>query len=337
MNEFLKRRALPARRPKPGGLGRRVLLQLGAVALAAPLSSWAQESWPSKSIRLVVPTPAGGGTDNMARTTADRLRDILKATIVVENRAGATTAIGNEFVALAPPDGYTFLFVSPPGFTAVPHLRPVKYELSNFEMVGAVGNLATMLVVRKDLPVNNLREFIDLAKKQPGKLTYGTAGVGSLGHLVGEVFRSQTGIDVLHVPFKGSADAIAAAMGGHVDFIVNDAAQAQIRDGRLKGLAVFGDQPVRGLPQVLPIKATGVEVSIPGTPMGFMAPRGTPKAIVDRVAAALETIAGEPAFQTKMAAFSLAAQWIPPAEYLKLMEQGYTSYGEVIRRVGIKE
>ncbi len=316
---------------------RRGLILWGAASIAVPWPAWAQEVWPTKPIRLVVPTPAGGGTDNMARTTADRLRELLKATIVIENRAGATTAIGNEFVAQAPADGYTFLFVSPPGFTSVPHLRQVKYGLSDFEMVGAVGNLATMLVVRRDLPVNSLPEFLNLAKKQPGKLTYGTAGVGSLGHLVGEVFRAQTGIDVLHVPYKGSADAIAAAMGGHVDFIINDAAQAQIKDGRLKGLAVFGEQTVTGLPQVPPIKGTGVDVNIPGTPMGFMAPRGTPKAIVDRVAAALEKITAESEFQAKMAQFSLAAQWIPPADYLRLLQQGHTSYGEVIRRVGIKE
>ena len=276
-------------RDLPGAMGdsrRSLLRKLAAVPLAAALPVRAQAQWPSKPIRIVVPSPAGGGTDNMARALADRMREILGATFVIENRAGATTAIGTEYVAQAPADGYTLLFASPPGLTIVPHLRQVKYSLEQFEAIGAIGNVATMVVARKDLPVETLSDLIALAKKSPGKLTFGSPGVGSLGHLAGEVFARQAGIEVLHVPFNGSAPLVTAVLGGQVDYIVNDAAVAYIKEGRLKGLAMFVDKPLPGLPQVPTIRQAGMDALVPSTPMGLLAPKGTPRPILERLTAA---------------------------------------------------
>jgi tripartite-type tricarboxylate transporter receptor subunit TctC len=305
--------------------------------LCVAASAFGQEAWPSKPVRIVVPAPAGGGTDGMARLLADRLRDLLPATVIVENRAGATTAIGNEFVAASPPDGYTLLFASPPGFTILPHLRTVKYTLDQFEMLGAIGNVATMVVTRRDLPVERLADLIALAKAQPGKLTFGFPGVGSLGHMAGELFVKEAGLDVVRVPFKGSADTVTAALGGHVDFIVNDAALPHIKEGRLKGLAAFIDVPFPGMPQIPPISSLMRDARIPGNPMGVMAPRGTPKPILDRLTAGVQQATTEPAFRERLLALSVPCVWLPPAEYRRLLVQGRDAYGEVIRDKGIKE
>jgi tripartite-type tricarboxylate transporter receptor subunit TctC len=323
---------------RPVALRRALLRALAAAPLAATGAARAQEAWPgTRPIRLVVPAPAGGGTDLIARALADRLRESLKATIVVENRAGATTAIGNEFVAQAAPDGHTLLFASPPGFTVLPHLRSVKYSLDDFEAVGAVGNIATMVVARNDLPVQSLRDLIALARQQPGKLTFGSPGVGSLGHLAGELFTKAAGIEVIHVPFKGSADVVAAALGGHVDFIVNDAAIQHVKDGRLKGLAIFVDSAFPGVPQVPPIGTLLTDAKIPGNPMGVLAPRGVPRPIMEALTAGIERACAEPAFRERMTQLAVAAQWQPPAEFRRLLVQGREAYGGVIREKGIRE
>ncbi|MGE3922200.1 MAG: tripartite tricarboxylate transporter substrate binding protein [Lautropia sp.] len=273
----------------------------------------------------------------MARALCDKLREILKATIVVENRAGATTAIGTEHVAQSAPDGLTLLFASPPGFTIVPHLRRVKYTLEQFEPVGAIGNVATMIVTRQDLPVETLADFISLAKKSPGKLTFGFPGVGSLGHMAGEVFVRQAGIEVLNVPHKGSADTIAAALGGHVDFICNDAVVAHVNSGRLKALAAFADRPLASLPQVPTMRQAGFTAPIPLTPMGVLAPNGTPRAIVEKLTAAIQQAMSDPSFTDRLSQFSVVAQWQPPEEFLRLLVQGRDAFGAVIREKGIKD
>jgi len=327
----------PTRRGGPDRSRRAVVAAAAATPLWIGAPSFAQDAWPSKPVRIVVPAPAGGGTDGMARLLADRLRDLIKATFVVENRAGATTAIGNEFVAGSPPDGYTLLFASPPGFTILPHLRAVKYGLDQFEMVGAVGNVATMVVTRKDLPVERLADLIALAKAQPGKLTFGFPGVGSLGHMAGELFVKEAGIEVVRVPFKGSADTVTAALGGHVDFIVNDAALAHIKEGRLKGLAAFIDVPFPGMPQIPPISRLMPDAKIPGNPMGVMAPRGTPRPILDRLTAAIQQATTEPAFRERLLTLSVPCVWLSPDDYRRLLVQGRDAYGAVIREKGIKE
>jgi tripartite-type tricarboxylate transporter receptor subunit TctC len=313
------------------------LRMLAALPLAAALPGLAQEAWPSRPIRVIVPAPAGGGTDNMARALTDKMREILNATIIIENRAGATTAIGTEYVSIAAPDGLTLLFASPPGFTILPHLRPVKYTLEQFEPVGAVGNIATMVVARKDLPVETLADLIAAAKKAPGKITFGFPGVGSLGHMAGEVFVRQAGIEVLNVPYKGSADTIAAALGGQVDFIVNDAAGALIKEGRLKGLAAFIDKPLPSLPQVPSIRQAGFTAPIPSTPMGILAPKGTPKPILDKLTGAIQKAMMDPSLVERLQTYSVAAQWQPPEEFLRLLVQGRDAFGVLIREKGIKD
>jgi len=324
----------------PASASRRTLLAAagaGVLAAAAP-GALAQGRWPERPIKLVVPFPPGGNSDVLGRTLADRLRDVLQATVIVDNRPGGTTQVGTDAVARAEPDGYTMLLAAATAFTMLPNLRKLPYELdANFEIAGGVAEYIALVTARKGLGVKTLAEFIDLAKRQPGKLTWGSAGQASAGHLFGEMLKKAAGIDMLHVPFKGSADASTALVGEQIDMVIDGTGLALARSGRAVALATFFGQRHPELPDVPAVTESGLPLTLPPGGWGLAFPKGTPAPIVAQTGAALEKILAEPETRDKLLRASIVAQWTPPAQYRTALQGGRRIYGELLQSIGMKQ
>ncbi|RPH45221.1 MAG: tripartite tricarboxylate transporter substrate binding protein [Burkholderiales bacterium] len=322
-----------------GGTRRRLLVAAAAapVVALAP-AAHAQGRWPDKPIRFVVPFPPGGNSDILARTLADRLREHLKATVVVDNRPGGTTQIGTEAVARSEPDGYTMLLAAATSFTVLPNLRKLPYDLAtDFDVAGGIADYMAIVTARKGLGVKTIGELVELAKKQPGKLTWGSAGNASAGHIYGEQLKKHAGIDMLHVPFKGSADASTALVGEQIDLIIDGVGLGLARSGRAVALATFFAQRHPELPDVPAITETGVKVELPAGGWGVTFPKGTPAPILAQVSAALEKTLAEPETREKLMRASVVALWTPPADYRRALDGARVYYGDLLRSIGMKE
>ena len=263
----------------------RILASLG-LGLALAGAAGAADDYPSRPTRIVVPYPPGGFNDTLARTVGDRLAKAWKQPVVVDNRPGGNTVLGNSLVAKSPPDGYTIL-VTPLPFSALPSLygNKLPYDaLKDFTPLVWAGSTQNALVVRPDLGLNSLRELIDYAKKNPAKLNFGSTGSGSSNHLSMELFMSMTGTRMTHVPYKGSAPAVMAMLGGEIDVLFDNVPNVmqQIKAGKLKPLAVTGTSRAALLPET----PTVMEAGVPGYEVtvwfGMQMPAGTPRSVVER-------------------------------------------------------
>lgn len=272
-------------------ISRRQLLVAGAGAAWATAAS--AQDFPNKPIRIVVPQAPGGGTDILARNLAARMTELLKQGVVVENRTGAGSLLGTEFVARAPADGYTLLMGGI--FNMVMNKALVKnlsYSPENdFVSLGYVSAYPFVLLMRNDLPVNSLAELVAYAKARPGKLTYGSGGMGTLQHVWGAILTSSLGLDMVHVPFKGAAPAHQEMMAGRVDIMFDNisAAKPHIQAGRLKGLVVSSAQRSPQLPQLPTVNESGLTRFEGESWFGVFAPAATPAPVVARLR---ETLAG---------------------------------------------
>lgn len=268
-----------------GAVIARILASLG-LGLALAGAAGAADDYPSRPTRIVVPYPPGGFNDTLARTVGDRLAKAWKQPVVVDNRPGGNTVLGNSLVAKSPPDGYTIL-VTPLPFSALPSLygNKLPYDaLKDFTPLVWAGSTQNALVVRPDLGLNSLRELIDYAKKNPAKLNFGSTGSGSSNHLSMELFMSMTGTRMTHVPYKGSAPAVMAMLGGEIDVLFDNVPNVmqQIKAGKLKPLAVTGTSRAALLPET----PTVMEAGVPGYEVtvwfGMQMPAGTPRSVVER-------------------------------------------------------
>jgi tripartite-type tricarboxylate transporter receptor subunit TctC len=327
----------------PAQAGRRSALLTGlratgaAIALAGtPLH--AQSKWPDKPIRFVVPFPPGGNSDALGRVLADRLKDVLKTNVVVDNRPGGTTQVGTEAVARAEPDGYTMLLAAATAFTVLPNLRKLNFDLdSSFEMAGGVADYIAIATARKGLGVKTLPEFIALARRQPGKLTWGSAGQASAGHIYGEILKRETGIDMLHVPFKGSAELVTALLGDQIDLIIDGVGLGLARNGKAVALAAFYDSRHPELPDVPSLNDTGLKIKLPAGGWGVAFPKGTPRPIVDQTSAALERILAEPDTREKLLRASVVAAWQTPTDYRRGLDAARLYYADLLKAIGMKQ
>ena len=258
-------------------------------ALTASHDALAQSAatWPDRPIRLIVPFPAGSGTDVPARIIGQKLGDLLGQQIVVDNRAGASGAIGSELIARAAPDGYTIGLITAsthalaPAFNSKLPYDPIK----DFAPISMIGGTPYVLVVYPGLQAKTVRELIALAKAKPGALNYGSAGPASLAHLAAELFASMAGIQMTHVPYKASAQSVTDMISGRLDmqFAVVAPMLSNIRAGQLRALAVTGPEPVSVLPDVPTVAGSGVPGYEASLWMAIVAPAGTPAAIIDRL------------------------------------------------------
>lgn len=310
---------------------RQFVLTAASCAGASALPAWAQE-FPNKPIRIVVPQAPGGGTDILARSLAARLTDLLKQGVTVENRTGAGSLIGTELVARAPADGYTLLMGGI--FNMVMNkalIKNLSYSPENdFVSLGYVSAYPFVLLTRADLPVTNLAELAAYAKARPGKMTYGSGGLGTLQHVWGAILTSSLGLDMVHVPFRGAAPAHQEMMAGRVDIMFDNisAAKPHIQAGRLKGLVVSSAQRSPQFPNMPTVNESGLTAFEGESWFGVFAPAATPAPVVARLREALASINREQEFVARVERDGGRLLNIPPAQ-----QQGFLR-DEIERWVG---
>ena len=279
-------------------------LAVTLIALAAtPAMALAQSGYPTKPIRLVVPFPPGAGTDTVARFVAQKLAESMGATIVVENKTGAGGAIGAAEAAKAEPDGYTLLFVASPFTTVAASAKAPGYDpVRQFVPVAPIAAGPLAFVVNPDVPAATMREFIAYAKQHPGKVNYGSAGPGSVNHLALELFKARTGTDIVHVPYRGIADATKDLLGGQLQAMTASipATLPQLAERRVRVLAVTGDRRIAQLPDVPSWQEQGVADANVVNYWGIVAPVGTPQEVVAKLNAATQKVLAQPDVKARL-------------------------------------
>lgn len=309
---------------------------LGLVfALVAFVPASASAAWPEKSVRVVIPWAPGGSTDIVGRILSADMTSRLKQQVVIDNRPGAGSIVGLQLVSQAPADGYTFLLTSTAyGFL----IQKANVDLVNtFDPVALVGFADSALVVHPSLPVNSVKELIALAKKRPGQLLYSSSGIGGFPHMNTELFKLMTGVNMVHVPFKGGGPAIADTVAGHTQIHLGSlpTEMSHIRAGKLKVLAVGGKKPNPALPGVPTISEAGVPGYVTYIWYGFFAPKRTPADMISRMNAAVGATIDSPEIVKKLDAQGVAPEKSTPAQFGKLMQDETAKWLDVIKRAGI--
>ena len=311
---------------------------LAAALLLSSLSCAAQE-YPSRTIRMIVPQAPGGGTDILGRFLAQKLSDLLRQPAVVENRTGAGSIVGTEFVARSPADGYTLMVGGI--FNIVMNKALVK-NLSHdpqrdFVPLGFTSAYPFLLLTRPDLPVSNLAELAKYAAERPGKLTYGSAGIGTLQHVWGAILFKSMGLDLLHVPFKGAAPAHQEMMAGRLDVLFDNlsASKQYVQGGRLKGLAVSSASRSSHLPIVPTVNETGVVRFEGESWFGLFAPTGTPAAVVEVLRNAHARIVREPEFVARVESDGGRVMVVPPQEQQQFMQREIERWSAAVNRYAV--
>jgi tripartite-type tricarboxylate transporter receptor subunit TctC len=318
----------------------RPLTALAVIALVATTAPVAAQDYPSRPITLIVPYSAGGGNDLMARTAAEKMSKALGQQIVIENRGGAGGSIATRQVAKAEPDGYT-LGLGGTGTLAIdPTLYPnVGYDpRKDFSAVGLIATSGLVICVHPSLPARSIPELIALAKQEPGKLNYASAGTGSGIHLGTEYFASLAGIKLTHIPYKGSSPALTDLVGGHVAIYFSSLppAVALVKEGKVRALAVTG---ARRSP-ILPDVPTVAEAALPGFEAvlhyGIVAPAGTPRPVIDKLNGALRTALASSDVQGRIDIDGAEALASTPEQYAADIDHEETKWSEIVRRSGAK-
>lgn len=297
--------------------------------------------WPAKPITMVVPYPPGGATDFSARVYAQYLPDLIGATVVVENRAGAGGEIGAEAVSRAAPDGYTMLFgaMGSHAINSVLPSKPKTYKFPDaFEGISFGTAVPLVLAVRSGLGVNTLDELVRKAQENPGKISYGSAGVGSSQHMAVEKFQLATNTRLLHVPYKGSGPAVTDLLGGQIDMVIDTLTTLlpQANSGKIKFIAVSTADRVKTIPEVPTLKELNVKDYVLTTNYGLLAPAGTPKDIVRKMSKAMQEIAARPDVQKKLVDSGAQAYATTPEETDQLLLDEVKKWSDVATRAKVE-
>ena len=308
-----------------------------AIAIAVPATA---QSLPDKPIRVIVPFAAGGPVDVMARLVSQPLAKILGQAIVIENRGGASGAIGSKLVAAADPDGTTLLCGNISSFIVQPVMTNNRdFDLTKaFVPVARLSQNVEVLAVHPDFPANSVSELVAYAKANPGKLNYGSGGVGNISQLAAELFRLRTGIDIVHVPYKGASEVFTAILGGQVQMYFGDIGGMLplIREGRLKALALSGTTRTRELPDLPTMMESGVPDYEVLTFVGVMAPAATPPAIVARLNAAINEALQTPEVTATAAKLNADVRPASAQEFGAFLAREHAKWSEAVRLSGIK-
>lgn len=313
---------------------------LTALAVAGVITNAVAQTYPARPIRLISPNPAGGANDLIGRIVAQKLGEVLGQQVVVDNRGGAGGTIGTEIAAKAAADGYTLLAASQATHSISPHIyRKLPYDvLRDFAPVTNFVEVQNLLNANPAFPPNSVKELVALAKARPGAINYASAGPGSASHFAGLLFAKAAGIDILHVPYKGGAPAIAAVLAGEAAFNFGPmpATAMHVKAGRLKALAVSGSTRSKAFPNVPTVAESGVSGYVVVGWFGLVAPRGTPKPIVDRLHAATVQALNDP--ETRRQLLQIGADPAPssPDELGKFVRREYERYGKLVREAGLK-
>lgn len=314
---------------------------LAALSLgtAAPLVL-AQGLYPVKPVRLIAPFPPGGTTDVLCRLVAQKLTDALGRQVVVENRPGAAGNIGHEYAARAAPDGYTLLLSATGALVTNQFLyKRLGYDPYNdFAPVSLVATSGPVLVVHPSVPARSVRELIVLAKARPGQLNYGSGGRGTTAHIVGEVFKNATAVNIVHVPYKGGGMAVTDLVAGQIELSFADMVPSvpHIKSGRLRALAVTSEQRSPALPELPTMAEAGVKEPFPQTWWAITAPKGTPAAIISRINAELAQIMKQPDLREKYTGLGLFPVHTTPERVLELVKLGAPQMERILRAAGVQ-
>jgi tripartite-type tricarboxylate transporter receptor subunit TctC len=310
------------------------LLSATLLSLAAA-SAFAQGAWPTRAVTLVVPFPPGGGTDTGARIVAEQLAKKWGQPVLVDNKGGAAGQIGADVVAKARPDGHTILMGNIGTQAINPSLYPkMPYDPDKaFAPIALVAELPLAMMVNPNVPAKTVKEFVALAKAQPGKLSYSSSGAGGGPHLAAEMFKDATGSYILHVPYRGGGPAIADLLAGHVQlsFMTVLEASGQIKAGKLRALAVTSDKRVSALPDV----PTLAEAAVPGfnsiSWIGLLAPAGTPKDVVEKISADVREIVARDEVKDKLVQLGAVPAANTPAQFSTLIDNDRKRYAQIIK------
>jgi tripartite-type tricarboxylate transporter receptor subunit TctC len=311
---------------------------IAAAALLCSAGAHAQQ-YPTRAIRVVVGFAPGGGTDIVARIIGAKLSETWKQPVVVENRAGATGTIGADIVAKAPADGYTIILGHVNSHGIAPNLfKKLPYDAQrDFEMVAYVGYVPNVLVVHPSIPAKNVKELIAIAKAQPGQMSYASSGVGSTQHLAGEMLKLISGVDIVHVPYKGSGPAVVDLLAGHVvmNFDTMPPVLPHIQSGRMRALAVTTPKRAGPLPNV----PTMVEAGLKGFEMtnwyGYMAPAKTPREIVTRLNGEINKIMMLPEQKTKLEEVGTQLEPMSTEAFTKFLSSEIAKYAKLVKASGV--
>ncbi|WP_455281923.1 Bug family tripartite tricarboxylate transporter substrate binding protein [Cupriavidus necator] len=316
-------------------------LTAAALACVVPLAAHAQSAaYPSRPITLVVPFPPGGSVDIMARQYSEPLSRILGVPVVIDNRPGAGGSVATQAVARSKPDGYTLVVSSQSSHLANPLTQPkLGYDpLKDFENIAILGRQPNVLVVHPSVPVRTFAEFLAYARKNPGKLDYGSGGVGSMGQLNVEMLKANTGIYATHIPYRGGTQLITAVLSNEVQFTLDNLVTMlpHIKEGKVRALAVASEQRLPQLPDVPTLAELGYPQLNLSSWTGIAAPAGTPEPVVQKLYQAVRQAASEPAMQTALRARGvIPPEEMAPAAFERMMAERMQRYGEVVRRARI--
>ncbi len=308
-----------------------------AAALLAPLAG--AQSYPVKPVRVILSVPAGATPDVTARLVTPGLASALGQPMVVDNRGGAGGLIGAEIVAKAAPDGYTVFISSPGALTILPHLRKVPYDtLKDFTPISLISVGPFVLIIHPSVPAKTVKELIALAKAQPGKLNYASAGSGVANHLAMELFKQMAGVDITHVPYKGAPQAVTDVLAGHMNMMFNSIAPivGHIRAGRVRVLGIASAKRSPQLPEVPTISESGVPGFEAENWFGMFAPAKTPQRIIARLNEAVVKVVRSPEIQSQFAALGADAVGNSPEEFAAFVRRDMERYARVVRISGAK-
>ena len=299
----------------------------------------AQQAYPSKPIRFIVPFPPGGSTDPLARLAGQKLSESWGQQVIVDNRPGASTIIGSEAVAKSAPDGYTILLAGIPLVTGISLYPNIPYDaVRDFAPVATIARSQFVLVLNPSVPANNLQEFIALAKSKPDQLDYGSSGTGGSLHLAGELFNFIAGVKMLHIPYKGSGPLVSDLIGGQLrlSFQTPIATIAHIRSGRLKAIAVTGTGRLSALPQVPTFSEAGLPAYDTNIWFGIVAPAGTPRAIIDKMSAVMAKSLATQDVRENLANQGMDPFISTPDQMAALIKSDIAKYAKIIKSANIK-
>jgi tripartite-type tricarboxylate transporter receptor subunit TctC len=320
---------------------RSAIAAIGAAVLAAAGGpAAAQDKWPERSVRIVVPFSAGGATDVVARAIAQNLTEYWGQSVVVENRAGAGGNIGAEVVAKAPPDGYTILMTSGSIVTVNPHMySQLPFDpAKDFVAVTNVASGPQVVAVHPDVPAKSVKELIALAKSSPGKLNFGSAGIGTQTHMAAENFVNAAGLQATHIPYKGESAALADLAAGSIQFVVTNLAAAVpfINNGRIRALAVTSKSRSALMPELPTVTESGLPGFENSGWFGFMLPAGTPQPVVEKIYRDTRRALEDTRLKARLHVAGMAPVGNSPKEFAQAIVEESKMWAEVVRNRGLK-
>jgi tripartite-type tricarboxylate transporter receptor subunit TctC len=308
--------------------------------LAVSGAALAQQPYPNRPLRAVIPWPPGQATDLVGRVIAQKLTDVLGQSVVPDNKAGAGGMIGTDIVAKAPPDGYTILIASSGPVTVNPLVQKTPYDVErDFIPVAKMGLSIYVLVTGANFPAQSARDLVALVKANPGKYTFASSGTGATAHIIAEFFNMRAGLSAVHVPYKGSAPALTDVAAGQVSYTTETVAGTMplVRAGKLKAYGITVSRPSALTPGIEPLASSlnmpGFDV---GAWIGIMVATGTPKPVVDRLSAAMATVMQAPDVRERLTGVGLEIDYQPADEFSRYLREQKANFAEIVRKANIK-